>query len=79
MQSLSQTPSVHRAGGSRAISPASMILVLDRFHIVAMSVECLFVAEMMTTSGIDVVHLNHVSIPEVEPTPRAPSPLSDHE
>lgn len=56
-----------------------MILVLDRFHIVAMSVECLFVAEMMTTSGIDVVHLNHVSIPEVEPTPRAPSPLSDHE
>jgi hypothetical protein len=79
MQSLSQTLPLQRAGGSRAISPASVILVLDRFHIVAMSVERLFVGEPMIPMRIDVVDLDQVSIPEVQSTPCAFPSLPNQE
>jgi len=56
-----------------------MILVLDRFHIVAMSVERLFVGEPMIPMRIDVVDLDQVSIPEVQSTPGAFPSLPDQE
>jgi len=56
-----------------------MVLVLDRFYVVAMPVERLFVPEVMTTGRIDVVHLDHVAIAEVQSTACAFSQLSAQE
>ena len=79
MRSLMQIPLVRHAGGSWVASSASIVLVLDRFYIMAMSVEGLFICETMSPSGVNVIDLDQVSIPEVQSAPLAFPLLPDQE